>query len=137
MSRTAAEALVSAYVEAFNQGDSAAILALLDDDVIHDINQGGREIGAEAFRWAFAARRGHFRERIENLVVMSNESGTHAAAEFTLKGEYVASIDGLPKANGQRYALAAGMFFEIEDGHITRVTENANLADWRAQISAE
>lgn len=35
--------LVLDYYAAFNRGDREAMLALLSDDVVHDINQGGRE----------------------------------------------------------------------------------------------
>ncbi|MBV8614799.1 MAG: nuclear transport factor 2 family protein, partial [Acetobacteraceae bacterium] len=44
-----AETIVRAYYAAFNAGDEAGFLALLSDDVVHDINQGGREIGKPAF----------------------------------------------------------------------------------------
>ena len=41
--------LIKAYYEAFNKQDRTAILALLTEDVIHDINQGGREVGKNTF----------------------------------------------------------------------------------------
>ena len=41
--------LVEQYYAAFNGGDMDTFLNLLTDDVIHDINQGKREIGKEAF----------------------------------------------------------------------------------------
>ncbi|MBX6373061.1 MAG: nuclear transport factor 2 family protein, partial [Acetobacteraceae bacterium] len=44
-----ATALIRRYYEAFNAGDRPGMLALLTEDVIHDINQGGRETGREAF----------------------------------------------------------------------------------------
>src|SRR5690606_40557358 len=48
-------ALIHAYYAAFNRGDREGMLALLTDDVAHDLNQGARETGREAFR-AFMAR---------------------------------------------------------------------------------
>lgn len=33
-------AILAAYYDAFNRGDSAAMLALLTDDVIHEPSQG-------------------------------------------------------------------------------------------------
>ena len=39
------ESVIRAYYDAFNRGDMPAFLALLTDDVIHDINQGVRETG--------------------------------------------------------------------------------------------
>ena len=40
-------ALVRRYLDAFNASDHDAMLAVLAEDVVHDINQGGREIGKE------------------------------------------------------------------------------------------
>ena len=51
----AAVALVRAYYAAFNRGDWDGMLALLAPDVAHDLNQGAREVGVDAFR-AFLAR---------------------------------------------------------------------------------
>jgi steroid delta-isomerase-like uncharacterized protein len=48
-------ALVQSYYAAFNAGDFEGMLALLTDDVVHDINQGERESGIQAFS-AFMAR---------------------------------------------------------------------------------
>ena len=47
--RDAAAALVRRYYEAFNAGDRPGMLALLTEDVVHDVNQGGREVGRDAF----------------------------------------------------------------------------------------
>ena len=45
-------ALVQSYYAAFNRGDWDGMLALLTDDVAHDLNQGGRQVGRAAFaRW--------------------------------------------------------------------------------------
>jgi steroid delta-isomerase-like uncharacterized protein len=137
MSRAATEALIHAYLDAFNRGDSPAMLALMDEDIVHDINQGGREIGVEKFRWFNATMGAHYRETLQDIVVMSAPDGMRAAAEFTVKGEYLATAKGLPKANGQRYSLPAGIFFEVDEGRITRVTTHYNLADWIAQVSEE
>ena len=63
--------------------------------------------------------------------------GVRAAAEFTVHGKYLATAEGLPAANGQSYTLPAGIFFEIDDGLISRVTTYYNLQDWIAQVSKE
>ena len=136
MTRETTEKLVAAYLDAFNAGDSAAMLALMDEDIIHDINQGGREIGVEKFRWFNAMMAKHYREELGDIVVMSSPDGTRAAAEFTVRGTYEVTADGLPEATGQRYSLPAGIFFEVEDGRITRVSTHYNLANWIAQVSA-
>ena len=41
--------MVEAYYAAFNRGDRAGMLALLDDAVVHDPNQAPREPGKPAF----------------------------------------------------------------------------------------
>jgi steroid delta-isomerase-like uncharacterized protein len=135
MSRAAAERLIQAYLDAFNSSDSAAMLALLHEDVAHDINQGEREIGVEKFRWFNATMSAHYDEQLQDIVVMASEDGSRGASEFTVKGTYLATVKGLPAANGQRYSLPAGIFFEIEDNKISRVTTYYNMKDWIAQVS--
>lgn len=131
-----ATSLIRAYLDAFNRGDRPAMLALLADDVAHDVNQGGREVGRDAFA-AFMARMDRcYRERLVDVVVMAEPSGTRAAAEFVVEGEYLATDEGLPPACGQTYRLPAGAFYAIRDGRIARVTMHYNLADWIAQVSA-
>ena len=41
--------LLQDYYAAFNMQDMDTFLSLLSDDVIHDINQGAREVGKDAF----------------------------------------------------------------------------------------
>lgn len=127
--------LVLAYYAAFNRGDTAAMLDLLADDIAHDINQGKRETGKEAFT-AFLARMDRcYREQLRDIVVMANESGDRAAAEYVVHGEYLADDEGLPTASGQKYVLPGGAFFDVRDGLIARVSNYYNLEDWVAQVS--
>lgn len=135
MSSTEADAIVRRYIEAFNLSDHEGMLACLHEDVVHDINQGGREIGKEKFRWFLGMMARHYREELADVVVMTSEDGGRAAAEFTVRGTYLATAEGLPEANGQTYSLPAGIFFEIDDGFITRVTTYYNLADWIEAVS--
>ncbi|MBE0692333.1 MAG: nuclear transport factor 2 family protein [Aquamicrobium sp.] len=134
MSEADTLALIRRYIDAFNAGDRDAMLACLSDDVAHDINQGGREIGKDKFRWFLGMMDRHYRERLEDVAVMVGEGGGRAAAEFTVRGTYLATAEGLPEANGQTYSLPAGIFFEVDDGLISRVTTYYNLADWTAQV---
>ena len=128
--------LLRQYYAAFNAGDRAAFFSLLTDDVIHDINQGGSEHGVAAFR-AFMERMDRcYREQIEDLVIMADETGTRAAAEFMVRGEYLATDDGLPPACGQEYLLPAGAFFDLRDGRVARVTMYYNLQEWLRQVGA-
>jgi steroid delta-isomerase-like uncharacterized protein len=128
--------LIRAYYEAFNRRDYAAMLDLLTDDVAHDVNQGGREVGKEAFRAFLGHMDRTYSERLRDIVVMTDPDGRHAAAEFVVEGTYLATDEGLPEARGQTYTLPAGTFFEVRDGRIARVTTYYNLKDWLRQVGA-
>jgi steroid delta-isomerase-like uncharacterized protein len=130
-----AEALIKAYYAAFNEADPAGMLALLTDDVVHDINQGAREIGRAAFETFLGHMNRAYRERLTGLVVMVDPTGIRGAAEFVVHGTYLQSDAGLPAAHGQTYVLPAGAFFEIRAGLICRVSNTYNLANWIAQVS--
>lgn len=133
---TDAERLVRAYYAAFAAGDRDAMLALLAEEVVHDVNQGARRVGKAAFAEFMAWMDAAYAERIEDLVVMVDASGTRAAAEFIVAGTYLRTDPGLPEAHGQRYRLPAGAFFELREGRIARVTTHYNLQDWIRQVSA-
>jgi len=129
------ERLIRAYYDAFNAGDVAAFLTVLTDDVVHDISQGGQEIGKPAFA-AFLARMNRcYREQVTDVVVMIDPTGTRAAAEFVVNGTYIATDEGLPHAHGQAYILPAGAFFSVRDGKIARISNHYNLPDWIDQVS--
>ncbi len=131
--------LVLAYYAAFNRGDWDGMLSLLADDVVHDLNEGPRETGREAFA-AFLRRMDRsYREQLREIVVMATADGTRAADEYVVHGEYLVADEGLPPARGQRYVLPGGAFFGIEfgeggTGRITRVTNYYNLQDWLRQV---
>jgi steroid delta-isomerase-like uncharacterized protein len=127
--------LVLTYYAAFNRGDWDGMLALLTDDVAHDLNQGARETGREAFAAFLARMNASYRERLRDIVVLATIDGDRAAAEYVVHGEYHSTDEGLPAANGQTYVLPGGAFFEIRDDHIARVTNYYNLQDWIAQVS--
>lgn len=128
-------ALIARYYAAFNAMDIEAILACLTDDVAHDINQGERETGKDAFR-AFLGRMDHaYSEQLRDIIIMTSTDGARAAAEFMVHGVYKVADEGFPPAHGQSYVLPAGGFFDIKDGKIARVSVYYNLADWIAQVS--
>ncbi|MCB1689938.1 MAG: nuclear transport factor 2 family protein [Halioglobus sp.] len=128
------EQLVRDYYAAFNAGDMDAFLALLAEDVVHDINQGGREVGRAEFAAFMQRMNRHYREQLTDLVVMTSADGTRAAAEFVVHGEYLNTDEGLPEASGQRYQLPAGAFFELRNGKVARISNYYNLQDWIAQV---
>jgi len=132
----ASQALIQNYYAAFNAGDMDAFLNLLTDDVVHDINQGQRETGKAAFRAFMERMNRNYREQLVDMVIMTSDDGTRAAAEFVVLGEYLVTDEGLPVARGQQYRLPAGAFFDIRDGRVARITNYYNLEDWIAQVSA-
>ncbi|WP_240096476.1 ketosteroid isomerase-related protein [Thermomonas flagellata] len=125
---------VLSYYAAFNRGDWDGMLALLADDVVHDLNQGPRETGKPAFA-AFLQRMARcYREQLREVVVLASEDGTRAAAEYVVHGQYLQTDAGLPEARGQAYVLPGGAFFALREGRIARVTNYYNLDAWRAQV---
>ena len=128
--------LLHDYYAAFNKQDMDTFLSLLTDDVIHDINQSAREVGKDTFVAFMERMNKNYKETIVDIEVMTNAAGDRAAVEFTVLGEYLATDEGLPEANGQTYTLPAGAFFDIRDGLVARVTNYYNLENWIAQVSA-
>ncbi|WP_018972290.1 ketosteroid isomerase-related protein [Rudaea cellulosilytica] len=126
--------LIRRYYAAFNAGNWNGMLDCLTDDVVHDINQGKRETGKPAFRAFLAHMERCYREQLRDMVVMASDDGTRGSAEFVVHGEYLVTDEGLPPANGQKYILPAGAFFDIRAGQIARVTNYYNLPDWTAQV---
>jgi steroid delta-isomerase-like uncharacterized protein len=126
--------LLNRYYAAFNAGDMNAFLELLDDNVVHDINQGGSQTGKDVFK-KFMEHMNHcYKETISNLVIMSDSEGNHAATKFMVEGKYLETDNGFTPAKGQTYKLPAGGFFEIKNGKISRVTTYYNLQDWLNQV---
>lgn len=132
----AAQALISTYYASFNGCDRQAFLNSLTADVVHDLNQGPREIGKTAFA-AFLARMDRcYREQIRDIRISAAVDGTHAAAEYVVHGTYLSQDEGLPPATGQTYVLPGGAFFDVRAGKIARVTNCYNLNEWLRQVGA-
>jgi steroid delta-isomerase-like uncharacterized protein len=130
------ESLIRAYYAAFNAADFDGMVALLTDDVAHDINQGNRETGSDAFRRFLAHMDDCYSEQLTDIVVFTEPTGTRAAAEFVVHGTYKATDSGLPEATGQTYILPAGAFFDIRGDKIARVSNYYNLPSWLNQVGA-
>jgi steroid delta-isomerase-like uncharacterized protein len=135
MSEAASQDLVERFLAALNGNDMDAALALLSIDVAFDTREGTREIGRDKVHWHLGLFHRHFREQYEDIAVMVAPGGVRAAAEFTISGKYLSSKDGFPEATGQNYQIPAGMFFEIDDDQITRVTTYVDTTTWRAALS--
>jgi len=128
-------ALVLRFCAAYSRGDVEGMLDCVSDDLMHDVNQGPRESGKAAFRAYLQQHVRSYREEWRDVVVMSIDDGTRAAAEFSVHGVYQNAAPGLPAAQGQRYVLTAGVFFAINQGKIARITPYYNQYDRQAQIA--
>ena len=116
MSAGAARDLISRYYTAFNAQDMGTFLSLLTEDVVHDINQGGREVGREQFARFMQRMNRNYRERVVDLVIMTSEEGKRAAAEFTVLGTYLVTGEGLPPdLEGLRQVRSQGQVLNARD----------------------
>ncbi|MBY5986482.1 ketosteroid isomerase-related protein [Roseovarius atlanticus] len=131
-----AKNVISAYFEAFNNGDVDGMLDCLSEDVAHHVNEGQVRRGKEAFAEFCVHMSRCYREHLDNMVIFEAEAGTRGAAEYVVNGTYLETDAGLPEAKGQSYKLPAGSFFSLENNKITRVVTYYNLADWIKQVNA-
>lgn len=134
MTAAATRKLISQYYAAFNAQDVDGMLACLGSGFVHDVSQGVARKGKDKFAAFLAHMNSSYKEVLSDIVIMSNADGSRAAAEFKLKGKYLKTDAGLPKAKGQKYKLRVGTFFEVKRGKITRVTTHYNLKDWTQQV---
>jgi steroid delta-isomerase-like uncharacterized protein len=126
--------LVLAYYAALNRNDREGVLALLCEDVVHEINQGPREVGHAAFDAFLQRMEGCYHEQLHDIMVMTSADGRRAAAEYMVHGQYVEDDIGMPPARGQKYVMPGAAFFSFRDGRIRRVSDCYNLPEWLAQI---
>ena len=133
----ASRKLIEQYYSAFNRANWEGMLELLDEDVLHDLNQGERQTGRERFAVFLAKMARCYLEELTDIRILVSDDGAHAAAEYVVSGQYLSGDDGLPQARGQRYRLPGGAFFDIGNGRIKRVSNYYNLPDWVAQVSRD
>ena len=127
--------IIRAYYDAFNRGDRDAMLALLTDDVVHELNQGPREVGKAAFGEFLHRMECCYHERLSDIVLLCSADGTRAAAEYMVEGEYVADDIGMPPAHNQKYRMPGCAFFALRNGRIHRVSDHYNLQEWFSQVA--
>lgn len=129
--------LIQEYYEAFNNREPEKMLSFLVEDIVHDINQGDRETGKEAFSRFLSHMDVAYSETLTDIAIMVDSTGQRAAAEFTVNGIYLQADEGFPKAHGQKYVIPAGAFFEVDTNtsKIKRVTTYYNLPGWIAAVS--
>jgi steroid delta-isomerase-like uncharacterized protein len=129
------EEVIESYYRYFNQGNWEGMLSLLDESISHEVNQGDVQKGKKAFSAFLGHMEDCYKEKLEDIVVMVNNTKKRASAEFIVNGEYIKTDGSLPKANGQKYVLPAGTFFEVNNGLITRITTYYNLPLWIKMVS--
>jgi len=122
--------IIENYYKAFNNADYQTMLSFLDESIAHEINQGSTQVGIENFKKFLAHMENCYKEHLEDIIVMDAGDGKHYSAEFIVNGEYLKTDGDLPKANGQKYKLKAGTFFEVSNNKIKRVTTYYNLPLW-------
>lgn len=128
-------ATLRAYYEALNRHDPSGVVALLTDDVVHDLNQGPREVGKAAFREFLQRMEFCYREKLHDIVLLASPDGLRAAAEYVVDGEYVADDIGMPPAQNQKYRMPGAAFFALREGRICRVSDHYNLQEWFSQVA--
>ena len=124
--------LIQKYFDAFNRHDKEGMLALMADDVVHDINEGPTEIGSDLFKAFLNKMSVHYKESIRELVIMVQ--GNRGTAEFLCDGAYLKTDPGLPEAHGQTYSIPGVAIFEERNGKISRITSYYNLRSWMRMV---
>lgn len=133
---TDSQQIVQAYYDAFNRKDWAGMLALVDENIRHDANQGGQRWGKAAFEAFLEHMDQCYDEQVVDLLIFSRpQHPDRIACEFTIQGVYKATDGDLPEAKGQRYELPVGAFLALKNGKICRVTTYYNLPLWLQLIS--
>lgn len=124
------------YYQHFNAQNWEGMLALLSDDIRHEVNQGEPRIGVELYRAFLQHMDECYEEQLSDMVFFTEPGGNRVACEFTVNGTYKKTDGDLVPAKGQRYVLPAGAFLEVKDGKINRVTTYYNLPLWIKLVSA-
>lgn len=130
MNEVSALEIAKKYFNAFNEGRTKDMLALLHPEVQHDRNQSKTVVGLEAFIKFMAHMDACYKEELKNMTYFVAESGNKVAVEFDVHGTYLKTDGDLPPARGQKYVVPAGTFLETKDGKIKRVTTYYNLPQW-------
>jgi steroid delta-isomerase-like uncharacterized protein len=127
--------IVQAYYDAFNARNWDEMLSLVDENIIHEPNQGKPRIGKDLFTEFMQHMDASYAETLKDIVLFSSTAEGRIAAEFVVHGTYKKAEEGLPPAYGQSYVLPAAAFLEVRGGKITRVTTYYNLELWIELVS--
>lgn len=127
--------LIRLYYQKFNETKFDEMVALLAENVQHDLNEGETQTGKAAFASFMKVMDAHYSERVVDLEIFAGEHADRFAAEFFIEGNYTKTQAGLPPAANQPYRLRVGAFFEVKNGQIARVTNHYNLRQWIQMVS--
>ncbi len=127
--------IVKAYYDAFNARNWDEMLALVDEHITHEPNQGKPRIGKMLFTEFMQQMDESYSETLKDVVLFSSTTEGRIAAEFVVLGTYKKGEAGLPPAHGQTYVLPASAFLEVQGEKITRVTTYYNLELWIELVS--
>lgn len=81
--------IVAQYYQAFNEKNWAKMIALADENIQHDSNEGATTIGIEAFKKFVQKMEVAYDETLTEIVLLSESSDTRVAAEFIVHGSYL------------------------------------------------
>ncbi|MFZ4714445.1 MAG: nuclear transport factor 2 family protein [Bacteriovoracaceae bacterium] len=131
------KALIHKYYESFNQKNWDQFLGMLDQNVVHEINHGDKEIGINKFKKFLDRMNNCYEEKISDITIYSCDRSNLYATQYTVTGTYLKTDEGLPPAKGQTYELKGAAFFEVEENKITLVTNYYNLKEWLDLIHSQ
>jgi steroid delta-isomerase-like uncharacterized protein len=126
---------VKTYYNCFNAKDYTGMLAVVDPNIRHEVNQGGVRLGKELFAQFLQEMDEAYQETLTDMVFFTEPNGQRVAVEFTVNGIYKKGDPDMPPAYGQSYLLPAGAFLEVENGLVKRVTTYYNLPLWIQLVS--
>ena len=127
--------IVQRYYGCFNSKNWEGMLALLSDNIRHEVNQGEARVGIQLYQDFLAHMDECYDEQLTDMVFFTEPSGQRVACEFTVNGVYKKTDGDFMAARNQTYVLPAGAFLEVREGKITRVTTYYNLPLWLKLVS--
>lgn len=129
------KALIRQYYDSFNQKNWKQFFNLLDDNIVHEVNEGDKEVGKARFQKFLDRMNTSYDEQINNVIIYEADIKNLFAVQYIVSGTYLKTDPGLPEARGQKYEVKGAAFFEIEEGKIKVITNYYNLNEWLSLIN--
>lgn len=133
---TASGMLVQKYYDTLLVQDLDGFLALLADNVVHEINQGPTEVGKNLFKPFMEKQFSSGKINIKDLIILTSPDGKYASSRFICSGNYNVAQTGAPIAKGQHWEVPVVSFFKIDNGKITHVAVYYNSNEWQKQLKS-